>query len=537
MNKWYLKAAHAPDLKDSKDYRLYRAFEILPGFLVWATLLGTLLSSWLAPVAASIFIISFDAYWLLKTVFLSLHLRTSFTQMRKNLKVKWQNELEKLTAFPPELKLTSWQDIRHLVIIPFYKEPYSVLAGNLRAIANSCYPNQNIFVVLAREESTGETSTLVADQALAEFYETFGEITVISHPANISGETPGKGSNESYAAREAVRALIDAKNIPYEHVLVSSLDVDTEVYPEYFGILTYRYLTTEKPLRSSYQPIPVYNNNIWDAPAFSRVVATSGTFWQMMQQARPERLATFSSHSIPLRPLVEMDYWHTNMVSEDSRIFWQALVFFGSDYRVVPLYYPVSMDANLAATWWQTAKNVYKQQRRWIWGVENVPYLLFGSLKNKKFPLKKKLYFGFNQLEGFWSVGTNALMIFLLGWLPGLLGGSAFGVSVLAYNLPRVTRWLMTFAMVGVVTSTIYSLRLLPPRPAHRPTHYYLWMGLQWILIPVTLIGFGSIPGIDAITRLMLGKYMGFWVTPKVRLTKENSAAPSDTIPHIPTTE
>ena len=244
----------------------------------------------------------------------------------------------------------------------------------------------------------------------------------------------------------------------------------------------------------------------------------------MMQQARPERLATFSSHSIPLRPLAEMDYWHTNMVSEDSRIFWQALIYFDGDYRVVPLHYPVSMDANLAKTLWGTAKSVYKQQRRWIWGVENVPYLLFGFIKNKKIPLQKKLYFSFNQLEGFWSIGTNALMLFLLGWLPILIGGNQFSVSVLAYNLPRVTRWLMTLAMVGMITSAIYSLKLLPPRPLHRPVHYYFWMAVQWVLIPVTLIGFGSIPGIDAITRLMLGKYMGFWVTPKVRLSQTDAA-------------
>ena len=470
--KWYLKAAHAPDFENPADYRLYRFFEIIPGALMWTTLLGTILASWLAPVGASFFIIAFDIYWLLKTVFLSLHLRMSFSEMRKNVTVNWREKLNAVRHYSGELKLQSWQDIRHLVIIPFYQEEYEVISGGLAVILKSNYPTENLFIVIARE---------------------------------------------------AVRLLIDAKNISHEHVIVSSFDVDTEVAPEYFSILTYRYLMAEKPLRSSFQPIPVYNNNIWDAPAFSRVVATSGTFWQMMQQARPERLATFSSHSIPLVPLVQMDYWHTNMVSEDSRIFWQALVYFDGDYRVVPLNYPVSMDANLAGNWRQTAKNVYRQQRRWIWGVENIPYLLFGFIKNKNIPLRKKLYFGFNQLEGFWSIGTNAIMIFVLGWLPVLIGGSAFGVSVLAHNLPRVTRWLMVLAMIGLATSAVYSLKLLPPRPPHRPAHHYFWMVIQWLLIPFTLIGFGSIPGIDAITRLMLGKYMGFWVTPKSRLTKDIS--------------
>lgn len=515
----YLKAGKASDIPTRSGRLIYRALEILPGALAWVTIAGIVGASRFAPVAASFFIIAFDLYWLFKTVFLSLHLRAGYRQMQRHLKIDWMLQLEGLTpeTHNQELKTKNWRDIYHLIILPFYHEPYAVIRHGLDAIAGSSYPREKLIVVLAVEERAGAGALAIARALERECAGRFFRLLVTVHPEGLPGELAGKGSNETWAIREAKSKIIDTEQIPYERVVVSALDIDTVLSRDYFAILTYHYLTAEHPLRSSYQPIPVYANNIWEAPAFSRVVANSGTFWQAMQQARPERLATFSSHSMPFQALVAMDFWHTNIVSEDSRIFWQSLLYYDGDYRVVPLYYPVYMDANVAPTLSQTARHVYRQQRRWAWGAENFPYLLFGFLHNPSIPMRRKLYFSCNYLEGLWSWSTNSLIIFFLGWLPIFIGSQEFNTTLIAYNLPWLTRWIMTLAMVGLVTSAYIATRLLPPRPAGKPIWSYFWMVLQWALLPFTIILFGAIPALEAQSRLMLGRYMGFWVTPKYR--------------------
>ncbi|MBU2472762.1 glycosyltransferase family 2 protein [Patescibacteria group bacterium] len=513
-DKYYLKIGKASDLKSPKERLIYRAFEIMPGALSWLTLLGVVFLSWLQPIWVAFFIIAFDVYWLLKTVYLSVHLRFSYYKMKKQIKINW---LEKVKS----VKNKDWQDVYHLVILPFYNESFEVARETFQAIINSDYPKDKIIVVLGAEERAGQPAQDIAQRIKEEFGDQFYKFLITTHPQDIVGELAGKAANITWMAKQAKKDIIDAcpagrdKKIPYENIVVSCFDIDTQIFPKYFSCLTYYYLTAEKPTQTSYQPIPVYNNNIWEAPSISRVVATSGTFWQMIQQQRPERLSTFSSQALSFKTLNDIDFWTTSIVSEDSRVFWQCLLYYNGDYKVVPLNYPVSMDANLAQTFWKTATNVYKQQRRWGWGSENIPFLTFGFLKNKKISLQKKFHWTWIQIEGFWSWATNAILIFILGWLPLFLGGDKFNVTLLSYNLPRVTRTLMTLAMIGLIGSAIYSTLLLPKRPKKYGIINHLGMVVQWILVPFTILFLGAIPGLEAQTRLMLGKYMGFWVTPK----------------------
>ena len=503
---------HVKDARElsGKDYVLFRFLEMVPGLLAWLTLGGMVLASWLAPVEAAIFIILFDLYWLVKTVYLSLHLRGNWKRLKHHVRTNWRVRLENI----------KYDHIWQVVILPFYKEPFEVIDGSLAALAKTDWPKERLVVVLAREERGGKEAEGEAAKALKKYKKKFYHFFEATHPADLEGEMPGKGANETWAAKRAEEYL-KARNIASERVLVSSFDIDTQVPPQYFLVVAYYFLTAENPHRASFQPVPLYHNNIWDAPAFSRVVAHSGTFWQMMQQERPERLATFSSHSMSLKALIEMNFWQKNIVSEDSRIFWNAFLFYKGDYRSFPMAYPVYMDANIGKTFLETAGNVYRQQRRWAWGAENFAYTLFGFIKIPEIPLKKKLYFSLIMLEGLWSWATNALLIFFLGWLPLTLGGDAFNSTLLSYNLPRAARFIMTLTMVGILTSIVISTSFLPPRPEHMPKRKYLYMVLQWLLMPLTLILFGAIPALEAQTRLMVGGRwrLGFWVTPKYRNT------------------
>ena len=506
-NTEYFKVGRAGELSSPQDRILYRALEIMPGLLSWGTIFFVVFLSIFAPIAAAYFIIAFDLYWFLKTVYLSLHVRHNHKRLKHNLSIDWSAMLLNLKH----------EHILHLVVLPFYKEGLGVVEQSILGLLRTKYNKKKIALVIAREERAGNEAASVAKIIEERYAKEFGHFLITVHPKDVPGELIGKGSNISYATEEARKLILDKHGIPYGEVIVSAFDIDTVAHEQYFACLTWHFLTAPNPHRVSFQPVPFYDNNIWYAPVLSRIVAGSSTFWQMIQQERPEKLTTFSSHSVSFQSLYEIGYWQKNVVSEDSRIFWNLFLARNGDYAVVPLSYPVSMDANVASGFWQTAKNIYKQHRRWAYGVESLPYLIFGFIKNKKIPFRAKFTTAIVQIEGFWSLATNPIMIFLLGWLPVILGGDKFNQLVLSYNLPILTRNIMFITMFGLIVSSIIFMSFLPERPKDRGKFSHLAMILQWTLVPITIVLFGAIPALDAQTRLMFGKYLGFWVTPKQR--------------------
>jgi hypothetical protein len=267
----------------------------------------------------------------------------------------------------------------------------------------------------------------------------------------------------------------------------------------------------------AYQPLPMYNNNLWDTNACVRVIVISSSFWHMFQSTRTQ-MVTFASHSEAFDTLVKVNFWPVNTINEDSIIYWKCFSYFHGKYIVKPIYLPVSLDAVLAETYWKTIKNQYKQKRRWAYGIEHFPTLMRAIWSDKEIKFSRKIYAAFEMLEGNWSWATSAFILAILGWLPVIFGGSQFNQSVLAHNLPFVTRYLMIFATSGLVISMFLSFFLLPPRPAKYSKKRYIYMFLQWFLAPIIASVLGSVPAVDSQTRLLLGKYFGeFWVTEKIK--------------------
>lgn len=517
---YYLKIGRASDLKDKKERIIYRFFEIFPGGLSWATLFLFVFLSWKKPIWVAIFIIFFVLYWFFRTIYFSFHLWLGYQKMREHEKINWLAKLKTLSS-------ASWQDIYHLIVLPMYREPLEIIWESFLALENSDYPKDKMIVVLGCEERAGKEAEKTARAIEKEFGKKFFKFLITWHPADLAEEMAGHGSNETWATKQAkkfidslsyAKSWSESKKIPYKNIIVSSFDADTCVFPQYFSCLTWHYLTSKKPFRTSYQPIPLYINNVWQAPLFSRIFAFCSTFWHTLNQERPEKLISFSSHSISFKALTDVGFKQTNVVSDDSRIFWQCFLKYNGDYRVKPLFYPVSMDANVGRNIFRTAINVYKQQKRWAYGVDEIPYFLFGFLKNKKIPFRKKFSLGFEIIEGHWSWATASILIFLLGWLPLILGGSEFSQTLISYNLPKTISAILTISMLGLVFSAYLSFFLLLPfKPFKHSKRKYLILGLGWLLVPLMMIFFSALPAIDAQTRLMLGKYMGFWPTEKIR--------------------
>ena len=526
-----------------------RLWEIVPGLQFWLVFSGAILLSYYKPVWAALFIICFDLYWLLKAINVATHLVTSYKKFKLFVTLDWLDyakRLENLESYSIFLKQQQQaaktriaknfykqefskiqalkfldknnlkiDDIYHLILIPFMDESFEVLDSTLQALAQTNYPKDRMLLLLASEERAGDKAQEIAEQIRQKYEHIFCKFFISVHPDGLEGEIKGKSANATFAIQH-ILPEIELLKIPIDNILISNFDSDTIVHPQYFARVTYEFFIAKNPYRCSFQPIALYNNNIWDSPAIIRVVSVSNSFWQFTESSRPDRLRTFSSHTMTLKTLIEVGFWKKDIVNEDGYIYWQCYLHFQGDYHVIPLFIPISLDTCLAETTWQTLINQYKQKRRWAYNVEYYPHLV-PKLLFTQAPLWDRLYKLFQYAEGNFNWATASILITVLGRLPLYLGGSDFRDSVLGFNLPLATEVLLDVALIFLIFSVYINLILLPSRPKKYSVWRSVAMYLQWILVPIASVIFGSLPAVEAQTRLMFGKYLEFWVTPKAR--------------------
>ncbi len=492
------------------DYQRYRWYEILPGLSIWGTVFLAIVLSFVKPLWMIYLIIVFDVYWVLRVVYFSIYLVISWKRFRGAMKVAWFEKLQ--------IDFTDWSSRINVVFLPLYNEGPDVIESTLEALRKSSYPANLLRVVISGEARRLEHWQTMQEWVRERYTNVFADIIFYTHPSDLQGEIPGKGSNIHYAEHE-FKKYVDTKNWRYEDVIISVFDIDTVVHPEYFAHLTYMYCRHPHPERSSFQPVTLYNNNLWESPAILRIMAFGTSFWMLFSLARLDHLVTFSSHSMSFKAALDVGGHSKDIVSEDSRIFFQCWFQYGGNYEVTPLYVPVSMDTVRDDSIIKSLKNLYFQQRRWAWGTENIPYLLWQFRRHPEIPFNKNFDVLFHEWEGKWSWALVPIIITIFGRLPLWVAQGNLRQTALFFNTPYTLETLVRLALFGLFMSLVMSMLILPARPTGYSKHAYVYMVIQWLLLPVSLLLFSSVPCFDAVTHLMCGKYLGFNVSTKKRTT------------------
>ena len=116
------------------------------------------------------------------------------------------------------------------------------------------------------------------------------------------GIVVGKSSAMAWGGRYLYRLLVREQGMDPRRILVTDLDADYRVHPQYFTYLTWMHLTDPNRETQLYQPIPYFHNNLWQAPLLQRLFAAVLTQLQMWRSVLPEKLQSFGSYSTTLQP-------------------------------------------------------------------------------------------------------------------------------------------------------------------------------------------------------------------------------------------
>jgi len=492
-----------------------RLWEMAPGLTVWV-ILGTPLAVgflitfsnfeylWLL----GLFAVLLDLYWLVKLVHTFRYVVRGIRLLEAAQAVDWAERLRLLQVESPAV---APDEVIHAVLIPTYTERYETLHATVSALAAADYPSdRKICAIITRE--TDLQGCRNVERLQEKFVGSFRAFWHIKDPL-LPGIVVGKSAAMAYGG-PVLRRACDSLGLDPARVIVTDLDSDYRVHPQYLAYTAHEFCLAEDRLTSIWQPVPMFLNNLWKVPAAVRSMATLGTQWQLYLHQHPKRLVMFSAYSMSLQMLSEVGYWDDDVIPEDSRFFWKAFFRYGAQLHVRPAYLPMYGDAPRAADYGTTLVSQYNQIKRWAWGVTDVPYVASRMTSHPEIPLRLRIerfrMLVFNHLS--WA--TVPMLILISGTLPSLFNYD-YALSNMGAILETTAGIILTTTLLNIIAVAVLDNRIQP-----RPAAWRWWrrrlVDLQTLTYPVVFLVLSVIPALEAQTRLLFGSHLEYRVTEKV---------------------
>lgn len=480
-----------------------RFLEILIPTISWTIITMPVWLSFFYPEGVAYFVIAFDIYWFYRSFLLALNAIRSYLTLSVHIKVDWLSESKKIPG---------WNKIQHVIIIPEYKESLALLRKTLKNLSLQDFPHNKISIVLASEKRDLRART--KERVLKkEFKDKFAHFWTTHHQLS-PGEVAGKSSNMAFAGKFVCQKL-EKLGINLENVTVTSCDADVLIHPKYFSYLTFAFLSDPDRYYHFYQGAIMFYSNIWQIPLPGRVLSTIGSILNLSLLSQGLRLINFSTYSLSLKTVKEVGFWGVDIIPEDYHLFFKTYFQKGEKVRVIPIFLPVLAQAAQSRGFWRTMVNHFEQNKRWAWGVSDVPRVIRNYFIHPEIPFLDKTFRLAVLLEQHLIWPTNWFILTLGSTIPPLLN-PRFAKTTLGYNLSTISSAILTTCAVFLVVIIILDLKIKPPRPKEFQRWKIPMLYLQWLTLPVVSFFLSALPGLDAHTRLMLGKRLEYRVTEKV---------------------
>mmetsp|Transcript_13904 Transcript_13904/g.31057 ORF Transcript_13904/g.31057 Transcript_13904/m.31057 type:complete len:1041 (-) Transcript_13904:122-3244(-) len=324
-------------------------------------------------------------------------------KMKAYSQVRFEQLFGKLAAFPesPEAKAPMrFDEVLHFVILTNYKEDLEIMKEAIMSVAASGISKGQISLVLAMEEREAGASEK-AENVIKELGHLFRHMLYTMHPPGIPGEQPGKSANCRWAAQRLFEEVFPRLGIDLEKVVLTVMDADSEFHPEYFGALTYQFLTApgaEARFNTIWQAPIIHYKNYHSQPMIVRLGSLLTSQHELANLADPSSTRMpYSTYSISGVLARAVDGWDPDWISEDWHMSCKCFCASIGALNIAPIFLPVMNYTPEADSWIETLWARWTQAKRHALGVSELvyfagtaPFIVF----DKKFGFKRRWRLG-----------------------------------------------------------------------------------------------------------------------------------------------